>query len=125
MTAPLPDFPDSRPLELEDGTVLESLLEREQPVVSELSFANLYVWRRTYDFRLSSIGEGLAIRPKDRDGARPLRAVGQRCALDAEVQDPAQAVYSGHLPVAGGEYEVAAHSFFLEVDHDAAGEHLI
>jgi uncharacterized protein len=46
-----PRFPDFKPLELEDRPRLHPALWDFQPVTSELTFTNLYIWRRHYGIR--------------------------------------------------------------------------
>lgn len=64
----MPTFPDFRPIEISDRDAMQSLLAREQPVISELTFPNIYLWRRSYDFGISRIGEGMAILAHDNTG---------------------------------------------------------
>jgi uncharacterized protein len=47
MTAP-PLFPDFKPLELGDREVIHPRLRAYQPTTSELTFTNLFIWRRHY-----------------------------------------------------------------------------
>lgn len=80
----VPDFPEFRPVELADRDLFENLFQRQQPVISEFTFANLYVWRKTYDFAIAGLGGGLAVRARDRAGNHfflPPIGVGDR--LDA------------------------------------------
>ena len=49
----IPEFPQFKPLELEDGPFLHDLLWRYQPETSELTFTNFYIWRRRYEFQWS------------------------------------------------------------------------
>jgi hypothetical protein len=64
----LPGFPEFRPIELADREIIEPVLQHAQPVISELTFANLFLWRNVYQFSLSSASGGLAIRAIDRLG---------------------------------------------------------
>ena len=66
---PVPQFPEFRPVELEDSDFLDRLLEIEQPSVSELTFANIYLWRRTYDFHVAACGGGVLVKGTERDGS--------------------------------------------------------
>jgi len=43
-----PEFPDFKPLQLEDRAVVHDLLWRYQPETSELTFTNLFIWRAYY-----------------------------------------------------------------------------
>jgi uncharacterized protein len=64
----IPEFPDFRPVELDDRSVVEEMLSLEQPTTSELTFANIYLWRGKYDFGLARIGRTLAVRATDSYG---------------------------------------------------------
>jgi len=58
-----------RPLELEDQDLVRAYLNQAEHEQSELTFTNLFVWRRAYELRLSEVDGSLAIfawRP-DRD----------------------------------------------------------
>jgi hypothetical protein len=57
----IPAFPSFKPLELEDRTVIQQILWRYQPQVSELTFANLFIWRRQYRWQWSIEGEYLLL----------------------------------------------------------------
>lgn len=58
----LHEFPDFRQIELNDAASIVQILKKAQPVISELTFANLYLWRHSYHFQVAKLGEGLAIR---------------------------------------------------------------
>lgn len=51
--AQLPAFPEFKPLALEDHAILQSLLWDYQPVTSELTFTNLFIWKSHYGFAWS------------------------------------------------------------------------
>ena len=55
------DFPHWSGIELEDRPVFSSYFEREQPVASELSFENLFAWRRSYNFLCSALDGALCV----------------------------------------------------------------
>lgn len=61
-------YPDFQPVELGQGQVLEDLLRMEQPSTSEMSAANIFLWRRTYGFEISRFGDGVIVRGTDRTG---------------------------------------------------------
>ncbi len=44
----IPEYPDFRPLEMEDRPVFIEALKASPPVISELTFTNLYAWREVY-----------------------------------------------------------------------------
>lgn len=56
-----PKFPEFKPLELEDRTFLHDFIWRSQPETSELTFTNLFIWRKHYGFQWSTLGEWLLV----------------------------------------------------------------
>ena len=57
----IPRYPDNRPLALEDKLLLDNIFSRIQPRISEFTFANLYLFRRAHEYRLSMVGKALVI----------------------------------------------------------------
>ncbi len=57
MVNALPQFPELAELRLEHRPILDPLLRAVQPRVSELTFTNLYIWRRAYGARVTRRGE--------------------------------------------------------------------
>jgi hypothetical protein len=55
-------FPDFKPLSLKDRSLVDSFLRREQPVISEMTFANMYMWRMTEPVEVASMGNSLIFR---------------------------------------------------------------
>jgi hypothetical protein len=53
------DFPDFRPLGLDDLAFIREALWRYQPDTSELTFTNLFIWNSVYRWRWSTAGEWL------------------------------------------------------------------
>jgi hypothetical protein len=47
------EYPDSRPLALEDFPVFTQAFKANPPVISEFTFTNLYAWREVYKTRVS------------------------------------------------------------------------
>ena len=64
----IPDWPASRPLELDDRQLLDTLFRETMPRVSELTFAGLYLFRAAHDYRLSRAGESLVVQGRGYDG---------------------------------------------------------
>lgn len=65
----LPKYPDSRPVELRDRELLQNLFNALQPTVSELSFANIFLFRHVHEYRLSSVDSALVLSGCGYDGA--------------------------------------------------------
>ena len=64
----IPLWPDSRPLQLDDRTVLQQRLDQLQPQVSELCFAGLYLFRHAHDYRLARLDNSLLIKGQSYHG---------------------------------------------------------
>lgn len=64
----IPRHPDSRPLALADKPLLDDLFAGLQPRVSELTFANLYLFRGVHDYRLTRVGDALVVLGRGYDG---------------------------------------------------------
>ncbi len=60
----IPEFPEFRPVELEDRAGLEALFKAMQPEVSELNFTNLFMFKHVHEYRLSSLDGNVLIRAK-------------------------------------------------------------
>jgi uncharacterized protein len=57
----IPEYPESRPLDIEDKQFLDDLFRRLQPRISEFTFANLYLFRLAHEYRLTMLGDALVI----------------------------------------------------------------
>jgi len=65
---PAPEFPQFKPLELEDRTFISPLLWAYQPETSELTFTNLFIWRSFYQTRWCRLGDWLLFACRDAGG---------------------------------------------------------
>jgi uncharacterized protein len=54
-------FPQSRELTLDDKDFLDTIFARLQPRVSELTFANLFLFRSPHGYRLTRVGDSTVI----------------------------------------------------------------
>ena len=52
-----PQFPEFKPIELEDREVLEPVFRNYQPQTSEWTFTNFFIWRNHYHFQWTRYGE--------------------------------------------------------------------
>ncbi|CAH2031340.1 DUF2156 domain-containing protein [Trichlorobacter ammonificans] len=68
MAVPLPLYPAVRPPEPEDGGLLRDHLFRLQPQVSELCFANLFLFRHAHHYTLSLLDDSVIVFGRDYDG---------------------------------------------------------
>jgi uncharacterized protein len=65
----IPRYPGSRGILLEDKPLLDRLFLELQPRISELTFANLYLFRVVHDYRLTMVGDALVTLARGWDGS--------------------------------------------------------
>lgn len=68
MPTPIPAYPAARPPEISDRELLRGCLRSMQPVISELCFANLFLFRHAHHYSLSSINGSLLVLGRDYSG---------------------------------------------------------
>jgi len=66
----IPAWPASRPFDMRDKPLFDSIFEILQPRVSELTFAGLYLFRVAHDYSLSRIGDSVVVMGQGYDGTR-------------------------------------------------------
>ena len=66
----IPSYPDSRPLDLADKSLLDGYFSVLQPRISELTFAGLYLFRAAHDYRLTMVGDALVVLGRGYSGER-------------------------------------------------------
>ena len=64
MSDKLPAFPDCRPIAHEDAELFNALFAEEQPMISEFTFTNLFVWRNRYNLQACECDEGVFLLAK-------------------------------------------------------------
>jgi len=64
----IPQYPESRPLEITDKPLLDRLCADIQPRISELTFAGLYLFRKAHEYQLSTAADSLIVLGKGYDG---------------------------------------------------------
>ncbi len=64
----IPPYPESRELKLDDKVFFDSVFARLQPRISEFSFANLYLFRKAHEYRVSLVGESPVVLGRGYDG---------------------------------------------------------
>ncbi len=57
----IPSYPSSRKIEFHDKARLDSVFKKLQPRVSELTFANLFLFRHAHHYRLTRVGDSLVV----------------------------------------------------------------
>jgi hypothetical protein len=65
----IPRYPASRGILLEDKPLLDRLFLELEPRISELCFANLYLFRAVHDYRLTLVGDALVALARGWDGS--------------------------------------------------------
>jgi hypothetical protein len=82
MTVP-PEFPDFKPVELEDREIIQRILNRYQPQTSEWTFTNLLIWHSHYGFEWSVYRDWLLVLcTADANGLYALQPVGPPSRLE-------------------------------------------
>ncbi len=51
----IPEYPQFKPLGLEDKPAIDQAFARTEPAISELTFTNLFMWRLCYDISISNL----------------------------------------------------------------------
>ncbi len=87
LTASLPVFPDVRPICLEDKPLFDSILSAFPPQVSELTFTNLFAWRKAYGFVVSSLLGYLLIASSKGDKLDFLDPIGPQSMKKAVIEE--------------------------------------
>jgi Uncharacterized conserved protein len=65
----LPDYPGSSPLTIELRPLLHPLFRQLREGISEFTFANLYLFRDTHQYRVSALNDGTIVLLGNNDGA--------------------------------------------------------
>lgn len=65
----IPDWPETRPLCLDDKLPLDNLFERLQPRVSEFTFTGLYLFRKAHTYRISRNNDCIILLGTGYDGS--------------------------------------------------------
>lgn len=72
----MPDFPDFKPVGMEDRAFITERLWAYQPETSELNFTNMFIWRSHYGFLWSVYKEWLLVIGNTGNGVQALPPVG-------------------------------------------------
>jgi hypothetical protein len=79
-----PEFPEFKPIQLEDRDIIQGIIDKYQPETSEWTFTNLFIWREHYGFEWSTYGDSLVVRSKAEDqDAFFLQPIGPPSRLEA------------------------------------------
>jgi hypothetical protein len=77
-----PEFPDFKPIDIEDRDFIHEILWRYQPQTSELTFTNLFIWRSHYGIRWSVYQDWLIIFSAANNGFFAFPPIGPSSRLD-------------------------------------------
>ena len=58
----IPVYPEFKAIELEDFSAFDQALKKAPPVISELTFTNIFAWRQAYKFESSLLGGFIVLR---------------------------------------------------------------
>jgi uncharacterized protein len=73
----IPEFPNFKPIELQDRDIFREILKKYQPHISEWTFTNLFIWRTLYGFQWSCYKEWLMVICRNgRDGFYAMEPIG-------------------------------------------------
>lgn len=118
MTA-IPCYPASRPLTIDDKPLLDPLFSRLQPRVSELTFANLYLFREAHAYRLTLVGDSPVVLGKGYGGEGYFLP-----PLGGDVAGALRLLFDGGMPLYGADEPfvaryLAGEGVVVEEDRDA------
>jgi uncharacterized protein len=65
----IPPYPEARPLAMADKPLLDRLCLAAQPLMSEMTFAGLYLFRHAHEYKLATVADSLVVLGKGYDGA--------------------------------------------------------
>lgn len=106
----IPPYPSSRQIGLHDKSHLDVLFLQMQPRVSELTFANLYLFRHAHHYRLTLVGDSLVVLGTGYDGEEYFLS-----PLDGDIKNALNILFSrGHVLYGVGEDFAAAFLSGLE-----------
>lgn len=64
----IPQYPDTRPLQFSDKALFDGMFNLFQPQMSELTFANLYLFRKVHNYQLSMLNGSIVVLGRGYDG---------------------------------------------------------
>jgi hypothetical protein len=76
-------FPDFKPIQLEDRDFIRSILLAYEPQTSEWTFTNLFIWRSRYGFRWCMYEDWLLVTCKSRGGFCAFQPIGPPPRVEA------------------------------------------
>ena len=64
----VPEFPQFKELLLEEKPLFDAALSQFPPVISEFTFTNLFIWRHTYEVRISRLKNLICLLAEKKEG---------------------------------------------------------
>ena|ERR1039457_139028 len=61
MAMEIPQYPESRLLEISDKKLFDSVFIEKQPEISEFSFANLFLFRHAHSYKLTRLNDSIVV----------------------------------------------------------------
>jgi hypothetical protein len=121
----VPEFPDFRELSIEDKSLLDSAFAQFPPLTSELTFTNLFIWRHTYQIKISRFQEFLILLSEKREQPFFFPPIGEGNVIKCS-QTILQHRKAGEVPVKMARvpedlisrFDWKAEGFFVEFDRD-------
>ena len=102
----IPSYPASRAILLEDKPLLDRLFHELQPRISELTFANLFLFRVVHDYRLTRVGDALVALARGWDGSSYFLP-----PFSGDVAAATGELLAGGLTLYGADADFLAHHF--------------
>jgi hypothetical protein len=96
----LPRFPKFRKIEIGDRDQIHEMLWDYQPEISELTFTNLFMWRKRYEFQCSILDKWLLLIAEDNNESFAFEPVGppRREEVAVEILDWLNAHETSKIP---------------------------
>lgn len=94
----LPSYPEAKGITLADKPLLDRLFLELQPRISELTFANLFLFRKVHDYRLTLVGDAVVVLGLGYDGSSYFLP-----PLCGDVADALQRLFAGGLALYGAD----------------------
>ena len=120
MSALIPEYPGSRAIEIHDMDLLQERFNLLQPTVSELSFANLFLFRHIHRYLLTSFNNSLVILGCGYDGQPyflpPLS--GERGEAARRLLDEGKTLYAADEKFVAEHLDDSRYTHYLDRDND-------
>lgn len=120
MSTPIPIYPAARPLELADKRLFQEHFRALQPLVSELSFANLFLFRQAHHYSVTAVADSVVIFGCGYDGQPyflpPIS--GERGAAACRLLQEGHTLYGADEPFLADNLEGGGFALAADRDND-------